>query len=117
MEICGNFRLQKGTSLRLRRGNSLLLESEHMSLDYARFATYERLSDSTRLTGECCHGRNEEKKRNLGFLGKVFSFRRVPVDLQMKKRPGPASIEENKGKKKASWLPDPDRRWPLQGWG
>ncbi|OMO56895.1 hypothetical protein CCACVL1_26184 [Corchorus capsularis] len=127
MELCRNLSLQKGSSLRVGRCNSLLLKSEFISLECNRIATYEKILDSTKPIPECNGGRHGQKKRkSFGFMiSKVFSSRKVPVDFQMEDRPEVASMEENKNnkkkkkkkkKEKSSWLPDPERRWPLQGW-
>ncbi|KAK4262178.1 hypothetical protein QN277_027763 [Acacia crassicarpa] len=70
-----------------------------------------------RLTGECdfSDGRKKDSKAGLRLLSKVFfSFRKISSDHE--RSPGAVSVAEKKQKKRSSWLPDPDKRWPIQGW-
>ncbi|KAI4331425.1 hypothetical protein MLD38_029615 [Melastoma candidum] len=115
MEPSGSFRL-RSFSRRVGRSNSCLLESElARSDDFGAIVGYQRLSESMRLTGERDYvsGIRPGKKRAgvvVGLFGRVFSFRR------QRPEEGRKAEEMKKKKKRSSWLPDPDRRWPIQGW-
>ncbi|KAJ1415310.1 hypothetical protein SESBI_18267 [Sesbania bispinosa] len=95
---------------RLSRSQRILLSSESVTLECSRITGYERLSQSMRLEGECDFRDDEHKKhkKGMGLLSKVFFFTRISTpkeeDMAVKK------------KKRSSWLPDPNRRWPIQGW-
>ncbi|GAV68769.1 hypothetical protein CFOL_v3_12272 [Cephalotus follicularis] len=110
-----SFRLQRGSSLRLQRSSSSLLRSESVSAECRRITGYERLSESMRLSDELDDVSHRRKKiRAFGFLSKVFSFRKFDGDFE--KKQGQGVVEEKKKKRRSSWLPDPARRWPVQGW-
>ncbi|GKV21498.1 hypothetical protein SLEP1_g31475 [Rubroshorea leprosula] len=101
-------RVQSGSSFRIGswRCNSSRLVSESVSAECARIAKYERLSESEILTYDRTIDHAQTKSKRLGFLGKIFSSRKASVE-----------VEEKRKKKRSSWLPDPKRRWPVQGWG
>ncbi|KAJ1419030.1 hypothetical protein SESBI_15291 [Sesbania bispinosa] len=65
-----------------------------------------------RLEGEYDFRDDEHKKHKkgtIGLLSKVFFFTRIST-------PKVEDMAVKKEKKRSSWLPDPDRRWPIQGW-
>lgn len=120
---------------RLERCNSLLLASELASSSdiarltgYERLEGYERLSQSMRLPNEYggdCKLISITRKRPAAwrYLGNVFSFKRKggrgKVELEAAAKPPEVEVVAPvvvKKKKRSSWLPDPDRRWPVQGW-
>ncbi|RZC30475.1 hypothetical protein D0Y65_001851 [Glycine soja] len=104
-------------SFRLSRSHHILLSSESVSSECAKIAGYERLSQSLRLSGEYDFIDKQKKhKRGVGLLGKVFSFRRVSSPHGVGEPNKVAETVVKKDKKRSSWLPDPDRRWPIQGW-
>lgn len=108
MEIGRSFRLQRDSSMRLGRSNSSLLLSESITAECARITSYERLSESMRLSNECNSQLRRKNNRTWRFLSKVFSYRKVSED--------DAPKEKTKKQASSSWLPDPNRRWPVQGW-
>lgn len=113
MEPSRSFRLPRGPSIRPGRSYSSRLVSETITSEYAGIARYERLSKSMRLSGEqSCIEKKSIRNKDWGLLGKVFSFRKTPGAAEAKQ--GPEKVM--KKKKRSSWLPDPDRRWPVQGW-
>ncbi|KAF7828849.1 hypothetical protein G2W53_020013 [Senna tora] len=106
--------MELGGSFRSCRSHSSVLLSESVTSDCAKIAGYERLSKSMRLDGECDFEFSDRRKRNtkvgLGLLSKVFTFGKLH------ERPHVAVEKKKKKKNRSSWLPDPDRRWPIQGW-
>jgi hypothetical protein len=116
MEPSRSFRLQSGPSFRNGRSYRSALVSETITSEYAGITRYERLSESMRLSGE--HTTETKSRRNKEYWGlltlsKVFSFRKS-TDAAEANIQGPENVV--KKKKRSSWLPDPDRRWPVQGW-
>ncbi|CAJ1930121.1 unnamed protein product [Sphenostylis stenocarpa] len=98
-------------SFRLSKSHRILLSSEYVTLECG----YERLSQSMRLTGEYDFSYKLKKnKKGLGLLGKVFSFARISSPHEEPKKVAERVVK--KEKKRSSWLPDPGRRWPIQGW-
>nr|KYP66759.1 hypothetical protein KK1_013067 [Cajanus cajan] len=98
-------------SFRLSRSHHILLSSESVTSECAKIAGYERLSQSLRISGEHDFSDKHKKhKRGVGLLGKVFSFKKISSPHE-----DPNKVVK-KEKKRSSWLPDPDRRWPIQGW-
>ncbi|KAK7307537.1 hypothetical protein VNO77_40700 [Canavalia gladiata] len=98
--------------LRLSRSHRIVLSSESVNSECAGIAGYERLSQSMRLSGEYDFNDHKQKKHKMGMglLGKVFfSFARISSPHKNPKVP-------NKEKKRSSWLPNPETRWPIQGW-
>jgi len=98
-------------SFRLSRSERILLSSESITSECAKISTYERLSQSMRLSEEYEHKKNN--KRGIGFITKVLSFRRISTPHQGNVA---AELAVKKEKKRSSWLPDPNKRWPIQGW-
>ncbi|KAK9284780.1 hypothetical protein L1049_023957 [Liquidambar formosana] len=129
MELGRSFRLQRDSSLkRLARSNSSLLVSESISSECSRITSYQRLSESMRLTNEYSSHRTQKqrKSRAWGFLTKMFSFKKtdgadeikqgqVEVEVEVEAE-AEAEAEAEKKKRRSSWLPNPKRRWPVQGW-
>ncbi|KAL8120533.1 hypothetical protein AgCh_017642 [Apium graveolens] len=113
--ISTSFGLERGSSLsnRLERSNSSLLASEYIS---PRITTYEKLSKSSRFpeetppTSRSYHDYHPRvnKTGSWSFLTKVLST--------FKKTDSQAHPPSQSKKKKTSWLPDPQQRWPVQGW-
>ena len=103
-------------SFRLSRSHHILLSSESVISECAKIAGYERLSQSLRLSGEYDFSDKQKnhKRSTVGLLGKVFSFRRVSTPHGEPNKVAETVVK--KEKKRSSWLPDPDRRWPIQGW-
>ncbi|KAI6697113.1 hypothetical protein NL676_017232 [Syzygium grande] len=128
MELGGSFRLQGGRPFsKLGRPNSSLLLSESITAECARAAGYERLSESTRLStdpagfglrqgGGGGGGGGRARGRVASFLTRVFSFVRAPAAGHDGRREAEECGAAKAIKKRSSWLPDPDRRWPVQGW-
>lgn len=134
MELSGSFRLPGGPDgggggggggplhhSALRRSNSSLLLSESITAECARVVAYERLSESMRLSSGrdtsclgCLEGSDKKGSRALALLGKIFSLRKAEGGPD--RRSDAAVPGEKKVKKRSSWLPDPERRWPVQGW-
>ncbi|KAG2724810.1 hypothetical protein I3843_01G034000 [Carya illinoinensis] len=112
MEPSRSFRLQRGSSLRIVRSYSSALVSETIPPECAEIASYERLSNSMKLSNEYSTGQNNKKDKDWGLLGKVFSFRKASANVEAKR--GPENVKRKK--KRSSWLPDPQKRWPVQGW-
>ncbi|KAB1214581.1 hypothetical protein CJ030_MR1G014037 [Morella rubra] len=117
MESRRSFRLRGGSSFRLVRSYSSVLTSETITAECAGITGYERLSESRRLIDEYNIGTERKKAKDWWLLGKVFSFRKLPGDVQARKG-SEKVVEEKQAKKKKrpSWLPTPERRWPVQGW-
>ncbi|KAK4793482.1 hypothetical protein SAY86_023917 [Trapa natans] len=108
----------------LRRSNSCRLLSESITDECARVAAYERLSGSMRLSSDrdiSCLGCLQESNKKggskaLALLGKIFNHRKAEGGPDRRPETDMAVAEERKVKKRSSWLPDPERRWPVQGW-
>lgn len=119
--ISTSFRLDRGSSLsnRLERSNSSLLASEYIS---PRITIYEKLSKSSRFLEESppisrsYHDHHRRgNKSGWSFLTKVFSsFKKTDSQAHPTVKPSQSAVQEKK--KKTSWLPDPQQRWPVQGW-
>ncbi|PIN00466.1 hypothetical protein CDL12_27028 [Handroanthus impetiginosus] len=125
---CGSFRHDESSSLRrLGRSNSTLVESELVTSEVARIIAYERLSKSMRYTHESSPEIKQQQycKKRTAWTSvlKVFSNKKVG-NVNWKKRqttvetvaepPRVAATDANK--RRSSWLPNPHRRWPVQGW-
>lgn len=124
MELSRSFRLPRGSSLKLGRSNRSLIVSESISSESARFTSYERLSESMRLSGtdnKYNHGCRKSRSA-WGFFNKIFSSKKIDGHDEVNKGQQLVVKDEEKKKKKtaksspSSWLPDPNRRWPVQGW-
>ena len=123
MEPTRSFRLVRGSSIRLGRSYSSALVPESITSDCDRITGYKRLSQSMRASIN--DNENEydtiddtttrNKKKTWGILRRVFSSRKRDDEAEKVKK------ETNKMKKKvkskwSSWLPDSEKRWPVQGW-
>lgn len=123
-----SFRLERGSSLnnRLERSNSTLLASELVSQEIALVTAYEKLSQSMRLSDEYvsssyghdndCHEQDHRRRNKTGgwsFLTKFFFSRKIDTNDVKPPEMG-MGLEEKR--KRSTWLPDPQRRWPVQGW-
>ncbi|KAI3462484.1 hypothetical protein Pfo_019147 [Paulownia fortunei] len=124
--FCGSFRLEESSSQRrLGRSNSSLVASELVNSEVARITAYEKLSQSMRLTDESSTS-HQHCRRNRAWTSvlKVFSYKKV-LNRNVKRRQttvetvaeAPRVVAAGDAKKRrSSWLPDPHRRWPVQGW-
>ncbi|XAR57898.1 hypothetical protein NMG60_11026188 [Bertholletia excelsa] len=114
-----SFRLDRGHSMRLERSGSSVLASELGCSEIVRITAYERLSQSAGIASRDCPDgfRRRRKTGAWTLLRKVFSFQKVDGG-HMKGRRAAATVapEEEKKNRRSSWLPDPNRRWPVQGW-
>lgn len=123
MEPTRSFRLVRGSSIRLGRSYSSALVPESITSDCDRITGYKRLSQSMRASIN--DNENEydtiddtttrNKNKTWGILRRVFSSRKRDDEAEKVKK------EMNKMKKKvkskwSSWLPDSEKRWPVQGW-
>lgn len=98
-------------SFRLSKSHRIPFSSEYVTSECG----YERLSQSMRLSGEYDFSEKYKKnKRGAGLLGKVFSFARISSPHEEPNKMAERVVK--KEKKRSSWLPDPDKRWPIQGW-
>ncbi|CAL5188029.1 unnamed protein product [Lathyrus oleraceus] len=97
-------------SFSMSRSERILLSSESVTSECAKIAGYERLSQSMKLDEEDEHKKN--KKGTIGFLSKVLTLTKTSTTHEANE----VAVEEKKEKKRSSWLPDPDKRWPIQGW-
>ena len=108
--------MELGGSFGLCRSHGSVLLSESVTSECARITGYERLSKSMRLSGEIDFSDERPKrKRGFGILSKVFAFRRMAEGPERPEVEESQTVEK-KQKKRCSWLPDPERRWPIQGW-
>ncbi|GAB2279529.1 hypothetical protein Dimus_014169 [Dionaea muscipula] len=132
-ESIDHFKPQRSSSfsiISLRRSRSTVLFSDSIPAESAKYFGYERLSRSMRFSDASTIREIEmEKKSNsdskgIRFLSRVFSSRKSNTRLEdlaaeeMKKKAEKDTTKQGMKKKKkwSSWLPDPDRRWPVQGW-
>lgn len=116
-----SFRLERGSSLstRLERSNSSLLASEYIS---PRITSYEKLYKSSRFlegSPRISHSYHDHHQRGnrsgWSFLTKILSsFRKTDGQAHPTVKSSQSAGQEKK--KKSSWLPDPQHRWPVQGW-
>ncbi|KAJ6732919.1 hypothetical protein OIU74_004801 [Salix koriyanagi] len=115
--VCRGFRQERGPSINSGRSSSSLLISESILPECARIAGYDRLSASMRMRNEPDIGYRSRKSRVCTFISKVFGFRKICSDCETE-QPGDTLAREGRSgkKKRSSWLPDPERRWPVQGW-
>ncbi|KAJ4962192.1 hypothetical protein NE237_022131 [Protea cynaroides] len=101
---------------------SSILLSETISDDCNRITAYERLSQSMGFSDfELSHGRPRKKKQQIWVcITWVFSMHGHGDRNQNNKEDATAvdscKLQVEKKKRHPSWLPDPDRRWPIQGW-
>lgn len=55
--------------------------------------------------------RSSRKNKAWGILNKVLSFTKVGTKKEEEKKK-----KREPTKRRSTWLPDPERRWPVQGW-
>ncbi|KAG6469147.1 hypothetical protein ZIOFF_073845 [Zingiber officinale] len=118
----GDFRLR--SVLGLSHSSHGLLESS-VSADCDRLTNYERLPHSVSrldesprrqpLFGLCCFLAHSLARKFPAAAGKKAGRivrRTAPEDSD---RGGKRKEKEKRKRRWSSWLPDPDRRWPVQG--
>ncbi|EPS58909.1 hypothetical protein M569_15904 [Genlisea aurea] len=105
----GSFRREESSSWRrVGRSYSALVESEFVDSEVARVTSYQMLSQSMRFSIESQEEVVGRRPRKWKSFFRLFSFKkgddrkRTPVAGEKKRR--------------SSWLPDLNRRWPVQGW-
>ncbi|KAL5099434.1 hypothetical protein RYX36_003761 [Vicia faba] len=96
-------------SFSMSRSERILLSSESVTLECAKIAGYERISQSMKFDEEDEHKKN---KKGIGFLSKILTLTKTSTTHEGNE----VAEKEKKEKKRSSWLPDPDKRWPIQGW-
>ncbi|KAJ4966614.1 hypothetical protein NE237_018463 [Protea cynaroides] len=124
MAKSGSFRLQGVNSFMLvGRCHSSIQLSETISEECDKIATYERISQSMRFSGDNEFSPERPiKKKKQSWVSVIWIFsKQGPGGRNDKIKEDAAAAGSNKlGEKKKwwrfSWLPDPDRRWPIQGW-
>ena len=99
-KLSRNFRLD-GRS----KSSQLVLES--VSLERTAAIGYKRLSRTMRFADE---PEMQWRLKALRFFSRVFSKK---DHSNVKKC---SFNKKTKEKSKSSWLPDPNKRWPIQGW-
>nr|DAD21664.1 TPA_asm: hypothetical protein HUJ06_023127 [Nelumbo nucifera] len=111
--------------------SSSMLVTKLISSECAKNTGYEKLPRSVRTTeaDECGDAANLKKNIAWKFLSRMICKQEKIGDGSdsgsgsssgvegVKEDDGSTSKAEVKQKKKrSSWLPDPERRWPVQGW-
>ncbi|KAK1410416.1 hypothetical protein QVD17_36953 [Tagetes erecta] len=91
---------------KLSASNTSRLASEIGSSHSARFTSYEKLMRLDHHVDYIASNNNRSRNVTWRFLTKIFS---------LKKSSGGDS-EEKMSVPSKSWRPDPNSRWPLQGW-
>ncbi|KAM4118147.1 hypothetical protein ACB094_02G178600 [Castanea mollissima] len=121
MEPTRSFRLERGSSIRLGRSYSSVLVPESITSDCGRITGYKRLSQSMRASINENENKYEydtiddtttrnNKNKTWGILRRVFSSRKRDDEAEKVK------MKMKKKSKWSSWLPDSEKRWPVQGW-
>ncbi|KAJ9540737.1 hypothetical protein OSB04_027243 [Centaurea solstitialis] len=87
----------RSRSFSFRRSVSFNNRSNISSATTSRFMAYQKLSDDTSESSN-----NRRHGGGWAFLTQIFSF----------KKPADSSIQTTA----SSWRPDPNCRWPVQGW-
>lgn len=114
-ELSQSAMLQRSESYLRRivgRSWSSRLVLESVPSECAAITGYGRLSRSMRALDE--PQRQQDKARVWGVLGRLFS-RKVGAVPKLATEAVGGKAKEKK-KRWSKWLPDPDRRWPVQGW-
>ena len=103
-----------------RRSNGASLDSESISTECSRIASYERLSSDDR---KACRSVTEKRsgKKKIGawgiiVLSKVLSFAKDENNHNHNNKKKTTTTTTTGKKRRSAWLPDPERRWPVQGW-
>lgn len=129
-ELNRNFKLRRGSSKKIAKSMSFLLLSESASTERSSVTGYKRLSESVRNKNKnnesACdiissngtgngNGSSCKRSTSLGFMKKVFSFRKVSNandDGMKEKLEVTASTEEDKKiKRKSNWLSTSKKIW------
>lgn len=129
-ELNRNFKLRRGSSKKIAKSMSFLLLSESASTERSSVTGYKRLSESVRNKNKnnesACdiissngtgngNGSSCKRSTSLGFMKKVFSFRKVSNandDGMKEKLEVTASTEEDKNiKRKSNWLSTSKKIW------
>nr|GMC96995.1 uncharacterized protein LOC109177831 [Ipomoea batatas] len=131
---------------RVGRSNSTLVASELEASEAARVVGYSRLSQSMRVYDEppSCRYDKRRKNRALAFLMKVFSCNNADAiaikeqtaekaaeqkkrqsswlpdhrgkGMENEEKGAEVLVEQKKKRRQPVILPNPYRRWPVQGW-
>ncbi|KAL9229865.1 hypothetical protein vseg_005285 [Gypsophila vaccaria] len=109
---------------RSRSRTSSVLSNDSIPFESARFTRYERLSHSMRLDLDADSSltfriSKDKKTRNKAWvlISRVFSFRRSNAsDDILKYDDHHGDVIKPVKPRRSTWLPDPNRRWPVQGW-
>lgn len=129
-ELNRSFKLRRGSSKKIAKSMSFLLLSESVSTEHSSVTGYKRLSESVRKGNKnknnesACdiissngtgNGSSCKRSTSLGFIKKVFSFRKVSNandDGMKEKLEVTASTEEDKKiKRKSNWLSTSKKMW------
>ena len=129
-ELNRSFKLRRGSSKKIAKSMSFLLLSESVSTERSSVTGYKRLSESVRNKNKnnesACdiissngtgngNGSSCKRSTSLGFIKKVFSFRKVSNandDGMKEKLEVTASTEEDKKiKRKSNWLSTSKKIW------
>lgn len=129
-ELNRSFKLRRGSSKKIAKSMSFLLLSESASTERSSVTGYKRLSESVRNKNKnnesACdiissngtgngNGSSCKRSKSLGFMKKVFSFRKVSNandDGMKEKLEVTASTEEDKKiKRKSNWLSTSKKIW------
>lgn len=129
-ELNRSFKLRRGSSKKIAKSMSFLLLSESASTERSSVTGYKRLSESVRNKNKnnesACdiissngtgngNGSSCKRSTSLGFMKKVFSFRKVSNandDGMKEKLEVTASTEEDKNiKRKSNWLSTSKKIW------
>ncbi|KAK9231061.1 hypothetical protein WN943_021292 [Citrus x changshan-huyou] len=129
-ELNRSFKLRRGSSKKIAKSMSFLLLSESASTERSSVTGYKRLSESVRNKNKnnesACdiissngtgngNGSSCKRSTSLGFMKKVFSFRKVSNandDGMKEKLEVTASTEEDKKiKRKSNWLSTSKKIW------
>lgn len=129
-ELNRSFKLRRGSSKKIAKSMSFLLLSESTSTERSSVTGYKRLSESVRNKNKnnesACdiissngtgngNGSSCKRSTSLGFMKKVFSFRKVSNandDGMKEKLEVTASTEEDKKiKRKSNWLSTSKKIW------
>ncbi|GMH06313.1 hypothetical protein Nepgr_008153 [Nepenthes gracilis] len=115
-----NFRPRKYSPFVLGRSRSCALFSDSMPSGFARFRGYERLSQSMRLSDESPLSKIEtRKKKSINareLIARVLFGKSAATAGEVSATEKPRKVKLKKKWKTSSWLPDPNRRWRVQGW-
>ncbi|XP_019182849.1 PREDICTED: uncharacterized protein LOC109177831 [Ipomoea nil] len=138
---CGKMEERASSFRRVGRSNSTLVASELAASEAARVVAYSRLSQSMRVCDEPASCRYDKRRKNkaLTFLMRVFSCKNTDAtaikgQTEQKKRQSSwlpdhrgkgmeiegktteVLVEQEKKRRQPTILPNPYRRWPVQGW-